>query len=146
MVTKRELSFISSAMRRVWLYYNEARKEIIKRCFVRRGEYRCECCGVINKGKVGKVLQVDHINKVGSIHKQSFDSFINNLFCPIENLWGLCKNCHDYKTQLERKNVPTKEIIKLLKQKESLSDSKNERQEKVKIANAKRTKRRRLSK
>lgn len=146
MVTKRELSFISSALRRVWLYYNEARKEVIKRCFINRGVYQCECCGAINKGKVGKVLQVDHIERVGSIHKQSFDSFINNLFCPIENLWGLCKNCHDYKTSLERKDVPTKEILKLLKQRQSSNDSKDERQKKAEIANAKRLKRRRLSK
>lgn len=144
MITKRERSIISSALRRVWLYYNDARKLVIKRCFVRRGEYRCENCNTVSKGKVGRILQVDHIERVGSIHKQSFDSFIANLFCPVENLWGLCKTCHDYKTSLERKEVPTKEILKLLKQKESIDDSSKERQEKVKIANAKRAKRRRL--
>ena len=145
MVSKRERSFISSALRRVWLYYNEARKAVIKRCFISRGVYKCECCGAIVKGRVGKVLQVDHIERVGSIHKQSLDSFVENLFCPIENLWGLCKNCHDYKTSLERKDVPTKEILKLLNQRESFNDSKDKRQEKAKIANAKRLKRRRLS-
>lgn len=146
MTSKRERSLITSALRRVWLYYNESRKEVIKRCFVSRGVYKCESCGAIVKGRVGKVIQVDHIEKVGSIHKQSFDSFINNLFCSIDNLWGLCKNCHDYKTSLERKELPTNEILKLLKQRHFENETESDREEKVKIANAKRLKRRRLSK
>jgi len=143
-VTKRERSLISSALRKIWFWYNDSRKAVIKRCMVKRGEYKCENCGQIYKGKAGKVLQVDHIERVGSIHEQTLDEYVKRLFCPITNLWGLCKICHDKKTYLERNNFPVDQMLEILKERKPDNGEKikTDRERKIEKANLKRLKRR----
>lgn len=46
---------------------------------------------------------VDHIKAiVGRSGFSSWDDFINNLYCEVDNLQVLCKACHDLKTKEEK--------------------------------------------
>lgn len=84
---------IIASLRKIWLFSPE-RREAKKKA--KRGKsYLCACC----KDTYLKV-SVDHIDPVGTF--VSWDAFINRLFCPIENLQVLCKECHDAKSQSER--------------------------------------------
>ena len=103
-------SFVTSALRaasRRWPPKNKALKE----AFVGRKEnkktgklamhYKCAKC---KKHFVAADVQVDHIHpvvdpKVGFI---GWDSFIDRIFCEIENLQVLCKPCHKVKTEKEK--------------------------------------------
>jgi 5-methylcytosine-specific restriction endonuclease McrA len=63
--------------------------------------YKCaNCC----KHFVATDVQVDHIEPVVDPIKgfQTWDIFINRIFCEIENLQTLCKPCHKIKTDLEK--------------------------------------------
>lgn len=46
-----------------------------------------------------------------------YSVYIERLFCPEENLQGLCKSCHDKKTKLENKN--RRNIRKMLDNKDN---------------------------
>jgi hypothetical protein len=50
-----------------------------------------------------KEVQIDHIESVIDITKgwESWDVYIERLFCDIENLACLCKQCHSSKTSAE---------------------------------------------
>lgn len=54
---------------------------------------------------------VDHISPiVGRAGFTNWDDFINKLYCEVDNLQVLCKQCHDLKTKSEkeeRKNYGT---------------------------------------
>jgi len=55
-------------------------------------------------------VQVDHVNPIVNPDDGfvSWDEYVKNLFCPIENLQVLCTTCHDKKTKAEnesRKNT-----------------------------------------
>jgi len=63
--------------------------------------YKCAKC---KKHFVATDVQVDHVlpvvdPKVGFI---GWDSFIDRIFCEIENLQVLCKPCHKVKTEEEK--------------------------------------------
>lgn len=63
--------------------------------------YRCNCC----KGEFpAKDVQVDHINAIinPEVGFTTWDDVINSLFCEIDNLQVLCKDCHSKKTALEK--------------------------------------------
>ena len=47
-------------------------------------------------------VEVDHIIPI-MYDGITWDEVINRMFCDIEGLQVLCKDCHKYKTQLERK-------------------------------------------
>ncbi len=49
-----------------------------------------------------KDVQVDHIKAMGT--GQTWDQWIEGLFCEKENLQVLCKPCHAIKTKEEKKN------------------------------------------
>lgn len=63
--------------------------------------YRCAECKQLF---VAADVQVDHIEPVVDPKKGfvSWDSFINRIFCEIENLQVLCKADHKIKTSLEK--------------------------------------------
>ena len=64
-------------------------------------EYPCALC---NDWFMDKDVQVDHIRPCGSL--KSWDDlvpFAKNLFCEKDNLQLLCKDCHQSKTNDERK-------------------------------------------
>lgn len=66
-----------------------------------RVEYLCSEC---NEWFMGKDIQVDHKEAVvdPEIGFIDWNTFIDRLWCSIENLAVLCKNCHNTKTSLEK--------------------------------------------
>lgn len=78
-----------------------ARNEVLQRIRVSRGNYQCESCGSIFKSKD---IHVDHIEPVISIEDgfNGWDTYIDRLFCDPDGLQGICKICHDVKTETEK--------------------------------------------
>lgn len=92
-------SRITSALRQVWRFSDE-RRFALERARLSRGVYQCELCG----HKSGpKGVQVDHIVPCRLPGDDSWDGFINRLFCPPEGLQVICKGCHDAETAKQRK-------------------------------------------
>lgn len=84
--------------------------EVFKKARVTKGVYLCNSCKcnvpitIVVNGKRIKNVFVDHIRPVvdpllGFI---SWDVFINNLYCEVDNLQVLCGDCHDKKTVEEK--------------------------------------------
>lgn len=82
-----------------------------KRAHVARGEYKCEGCGNIvpptiydedSRKRVTNIF-VDHIDPIIDPAKGfvSWDETIDRMFCEIENLQLLCRDCHSVKSQKE---------------------------------------------
>lgn len=113
---------IISALRKL-TYSWEPRKKVLEAAKVAPATYLCNKCGAwAYKGASDKnylyikednpeeniireKVCVDHINpvvdpKVGFVN---WDTYINNMFCPEENLQVLCNPCHDKKTKEEKK-------------------------------------------
>lgn len=63
--------------------------------------YTCAAC---QQEFPSKEVEVDHISPVVSVGDGFIDwnTFIQRLYCPIENLQVLCLTCHKKKTKLER--------------------------------------------
>jgi 5-methylcytosine-specific restriction endonuclease McrA len=103
-------SFVTSALRaasRRWPPKFKALKEafIGRKTNKKTGKlamhYKCAKC---KKHFVATDVQVDHVlpvvdPKVGFV---GWDSFIDRIFCEIENLQVLCKPCHKVKTEEEK--------------------------------------------
>ena len=93
-MTSKPINFgrIIAALRRVWLY-SEPRRDCLKAAKVSRGLYKCDEC---KKAHPKKQVQVDHIIEVGKF--ETWDLFMERLFCDVSNLQILCKACHLIKT------------------------------------------------
>jgi hypothetical protein len=103
-------SFVTSALRaasRRWPPKFKALKEAFvgRKTNKKTGKlamhYKCAKC---KKHFVAADVQVDHVlpvvdPKVGFV---GWDSFIDRIFCEIENLQVLCKPCHKVKTEEEK--------------------------------------------
>ena len=103
-------SFVTSALRaasRRWPPKFKALKEAFvgRKTNKKTGKlamhYKCAKC---KEHFVATDVQVDHVlpvvdPKVGFI---GWDSFIDRIFCEIENLQVLCKPCHKVKTEEEK--------------------------------------------
>lgn len=89
----RDIKNLRSAIRLVW-QRSHVRKLVVKRCTGEDGFAHCELCK-----KITPNLKIDHINKVGDLLDPGY---IARMFTPSCNLQGLCKQCHDQKTKLER--------------------------------------------
>lgn len=67
-------------------------------------QYRCKDC---RKPFGPKKVQVDHIDPVvpiGTMSKNmSWDQLVSRIFCDVDNLQVLCKDCHTKKSQKESK-------------------------------------------
>lgn len=97
--TPSRTTFAKGAMRRaslMWPPISEARK-LARR---ERGKYECAACKELFGAKE---VQIDHIFPVVDIIKgwESWDVYIERLFCDVDNLACLCKNCHEVKTASE---------------------------------------------
>lgn len=103
-------SFVTSALRaasRRWPPKYKALKEAFagRKVNVKTGKlamhYTCAAC---KKLYVATDVQVDHIKPVVDPKKGfvSWDSFIDRMFCEIENLQVMCKPCHKIKTDQEK--------------------------------------------
>lgn len=61
--------------------------------------YQCQMCKEVFKSSE---IQVDHISPViGPEGFTTWDDYINKMFCDVDNLWALCKPCHDKKSKKE---------------------------------------------
>lgn len=72
-----------------------------KRSKVGRGEYFCECCGVVMKKKD---TQMDHVLPVVDpiVGFNGFDELIDRMFPSDEFGWQrLCRFCHNSKSKME---------------------------------------------
>lgn len=81
---------------------------------IKRGYYRCAGfqtkahvvpATIKKQGSKGRVKNVfvDHIIPVvGPGGFTSWDEFISNLYCEVDNLQVLCKACHDAKSKAEK--------------------------------------------
>ena len=80
--------------RKIWWLYDEARKECLD-----NSKGICYTC----KKKVK--LQVDHIKPLGKmpVTLQEFLVWLPKSFCSVDNLQGMCKECHVSKTTKEGK-------------------------------------------
>jgi 5-methylcytosine-specific restriction endonuclease McrA len=103
-------SFVTSALRaasRRWPVKFKALKEsfVGRTTNIKTGKiamhYKCAGC---NKHFVAADVQVDHVKPVVDPVKGfiSWDVYIDNLFCELENLQILCKGCHKEKTATEK--------------------------------------------
>lgn len=104
-------SFITSTLRsgfRRWPPKWEALKEayVGKKKNEKSGKiashYECASC---HNHFTSTNVQVDHVEPVVDVDKgfESWDKFIERLYCTTENLQVLCKPCHLKKTKEEKK-------------------------------------------
>lgn len=93
--------YLVVAIRRIFRW-SPARKEVKLRCVVgaRKDLYECEKCE-----KETKKIEIDHIDPVGSSPKdfEGWDNYLRRMFVSADKLMGLCHDCHQTKTQKERK-------------------------------------------
>jgi 5-methylcytosine-specific restriction endonuclease McrA len=92
-------TFAKGALRRAslaWRPISEARRLARKE----RGRYECAMCKELFSAKE---VQVDHRNPVIDIKEgwQGWDSYIERLFCDVDQLDVLCTTCHDVKSSHE---------------------------------------------
>jgi 5-methylcytosine-specific restriction endonuclease McrA len=102
-------SFAIAALRRA-SYRWPGRYEALKASKIARNEYVCALC---QKVFPRRMVQLDHkIAIVPLTGWQSFDSFIEGLYCSQDGYQTLCKPCHKGKTLTEnatrRANVKRK--------------------------------------
>lgn len=100
-------SFIKNQLRsatRKWGPIQECKKLARER----RGLYRCASCEELVKptykaGRVSKAnIFVDHIEPIVPVTGWvSWDSCIERMFCELDNLQLVCKDCHDIKSAEE---------------------------------------------
>lgn len=99
--------YIIRALRKLFIYW-PARKEVRKKALFGydwpSGEevYSCKKCDRLFKRKE---THVDHVTPVVDPKEGivSWDSYIDRLFSPVDNLVVLCKGCHSAKTKEENK-------------------------------------------
>lgn len=102
-------TFITSTLRGGFRKY-PPKYEVLKEALVGRkinektkrmsAHYKCNKC---KKDYPTSEVNVDHVIPIVSPDEGfiSWDKFIENLFCPKENLQVLCTTCHDKKTKSE---------------------------------------------
>lgn len=90
-------SFVRSNLRRAqWPVYHHARKAA-ERPYkgtnkLQKYEYQCAIC---KKWHPGKNIQIDHIIPCGSLKTyEDLPRFVKTLYCELDNLRALCKECH----------------------------------------------------
>ena len=92
-------SKITSKLRGIYQYYPE-RREALKRNRVGKDHYLCDLC---QKVFVREAVQIDHIHPVvGRGGFKDWNTYIDRLFCGIDNLQVACMTCHKEKTNRER--------------------------------------------
>lgn len=105
-------SYIKSILRKASMRWKPL-NEVKGRARVGRGLYKCEQCETIvpatsittlKNGKMKRVknIAVDHISPVVPVSGfDSWDNVIKRLFCDVEGLQLLCRDCHETKCKEE---------------------------------------------
>lgn len=110
-MSKKDINAVKSAIRRISRYRKQF-NEVKKRCKVREvvGKYkngkdkvqiigeRCEFCH-----KIVEKVEVDHIIEIGKLRftedgMPDWTHWIPRVLCALDNLQGLCPDCHQEKT------------------------------------------------
>ena len=127
-------AFIKKELRRAFRrspMYNEAKSLAKHEYFeksktgksLRRVHFQCNNCQGFFLDKTGrKEIAVDHIEPVidPKIGWFDYNQYINRLFCSVDKLQILCKNCHGEKTKEENST----RRLALKKQKERIKQQK----------------------
>jgi len=93
-------SLIRNTLRLKWMRSDPNRKLALKKVSVGKNNYYCKKC---RKVYDKKQIEVNHIIPVGSFNEFSqFEEFYTKLFCNIENLEAICKECHKKETEIQR--------------------------------------------
>lgn len=104
-------NLVRGALRKVWMYSSQARKEVKLQARILRGLYRCGLCGLGTHKP-----EIDHIEPVGPAPGSrlgqgvSWDGWMRRLFCPVEGLMVLCEKCHEDKTTAQRQDTARKAL------------------------------------
>lgn len=97
-------SFIKSLLRKGTMRWGPV-NQTKKAAWVERGKYLCAGCNQVVPLTVDKKKNVfvDHKSSATDSVEgfTSWDDFIEGLFCEVDNLQVLCKNCHDIKSKEE---------------------------------------------
>ena len=94
-------AFLFAGLRRLSRFY-PAKNEAMRGARIAPGRYRCNACKA--DFSISDVV-VDHINPVIDPAKgfEDWNTYIDRLFCPANNLQCLCRPCHTVKTTAEVK-------------------------------------------
>lgn len=103
------VSFIKGHLRRASRFWKPI-TDTLKAANLRRGVYLCNGCkeevpkSIVVDGKRVNNISVDHVNAIvdPTTGFSGWDDFINNLYCEVDNLQVLCRNCHNLKSAKER--------------------------------------------
>ncbi len=93
-------SYIFAGLGKVWMWW-PPRAEVKRRCKVeeKTGWFKCEICGALRER-----IDVDHIKPVVPVSGfTTWDAYIAARFVTADKLQGICKDCHNEKTQKENK-------------------------------------------
>lgn len=96
-MNKTVKAYVKAALRRTW-GRSRQRQSALKSAKVAYGQYKCAKCEKVHRRKH---IQVDHKTPVGRF--VNFDTYIERLFCPSNELQVLCKECHKVKTKRDKK-------------------------------------------
>ena len=102
--TARFNSFIKSALRNASLRW-PAKHRVKKAAWIKRGVYRCAGFGRAAHEVPAKEVTVDHILPIVDPKKGfvSWDELIERLFCDDKGLQVLCRECHQKKSNSEKR-------------------------------------------
>ena len=121
MTEEEFLRWIRSALRSKFLRWPPRSKalDLAKIDYVgdnkrRKNSWVCAKCSLSFSSKE---VEVDHFPKAAGELKelQQLPEFANNLFCEIDNLRVLCKDCHSIHTLSQRKGITEEQAIVLKK-------------------------------
>lgn len=92
-------AFVIATLRRA-SYRWKGRTEAFRAARVDRGKYKCaSCTGLFSN----KEVQLDHIDPIVPVRGwDSWDGYIERLFCPGSGYQVCCRSCHASKTLLEK--------------------------------------------
>lgn len=94
-------AFIIATLRKAsyrWIPRNKA----LQNAKIGRNQYKCAHCPE-DKIYTRKEVQLDHINPVVPLEGfDSWDGFIDRLFCPESGFRVLCESCHKIVTDADR--------------------------------------------
>lgn len=94
---------LRSALRQVWRWSPE-RQQALALARQQRGKYLCASC----KKLFGpRDIQVNHKQQVGSV--DDLNAYRDRLFCGVDGLEILCRQCHAEVTRLERQRSKEKQ-------------------------------------
>lgn len=93
--------FLIAILRRA-SYKWPPRNEALKTARIERGLYKCNAC---SNSFGRKEIKIDHIEPVVDPLKgfQTWDEYINRMFCQKEGFQILCEPCHNIKSDIEKK-------------------------------------------